>query len=82
MPDLHEVNRLLDASRAAHAEYRQAANSPKPNYPLAEQHVARALDLRLQAHQLDPEHRSTGWKSDTAPHERLVSFYQKYPTIA
>jgi hypothetical protein len=78
-----DVNRLLEASRSAHAEYRRAANpeSGQPNYPLAEQHVARALELRKQAHELDPNHRSSGWASDQAPHERLIKFYESYTSI-
>lgn len=83
MADALEVNRLLDASRAAHREYRQAANptSGHPNYPLAEQHVAKAHNLRMQAHELDPDHRSSGWSADTVPHDRLIRFYSSYALI-
>lgn len=82
--DASDVNRLLEQSRSAHAQYRRAANpdSGQPNYPLAEQYVAKAHDLLSQAHTLDPEHRSSGWADLKAPYERLIQFYSKYPTLA
>jgi len=84
MPDAGDVNRLIQSSQSAHAEYRRAANpeTGRPNYPLAEQHVARAHDLLKQAHDLDPDHRSSGWAELRAPYERLIAFYTKYPTIS
>lgn len=83
MADALDVNRLLESHRSAHAEYRRAANpdSGLPNYPLAEQHIAKALTLLQQAHELDPEHRASGWAEQKAPYEKLVQFYQRYPTI-
>lgn len=83
MADASDVNRLLSASRAAHAEYRRAANpdTGKPNYPLAEQHVAKAHALLLQAHEEDPHHSATGWAELKAPYERLKAFYERYALI-
>lgn len=78
-----DVNRLLDEHRSAHAQYRRAANPTTglPNYPQAEQHIAKALNLLQQAHERDPEHRANGWAEQKAPYEKLVTFYQKYPLI-
>jgi hypothetical protein len=76
--DVAEVNRLLQASRGAHARYRQAANTPPPNYQLSERHVLDALILRLDAHDRDPEHTVAGWRDDKAPDADLIAFYVAY----
>lgn len=83
MADPLDVNKILDSWRASHDAYRRAANpqSGLPNYPLAEQHIAKAHDLLTQAHAADPDHRSSGWAGLKAPYEKLISFYTKYPTI-
>lgn len=75
------VAELLAQSKAAHAAYQVAANRPPVNYPLAEQHVARALDLRLQADVLDPQHLDGAWDERRWPHQQLVDFYRAYPSI-
>lgn len=79
-----DVNRLLEESQTAHAAYRRAANPPSgtPNYKEAEQHVAKAHDLLLQANQADPEHRSSGWAGLKAPYSKLIDFYSRYQLIA
>jgi hypothetical protein len=84
MADAADVNRLLESSREAHRAYRVAANpdSGRPNYPLAEQHVAKAHDRLKQAHELDPDHRSSGWAELRAPYDKLIDFYTRYPLIA
>ncbi len=81
--DASDVNRLLERSQSAHAAYRVAANpaSGTPNYLVAEQHVASAHDLLLQAHAADPEHRASGWAGLKAPYARFVAFYQNYPLL-
>lgn len=90
--DPAEVNRLLLASRAAHdMKKRNAGVIDKsgaviapPNYPKAEQHLVDALRLRLDAHDLDPEHTAEGWAADKVADAELIRFYVKYakPLIA
>lgn len=76
-----DVARLLTASRAAHRQYRLAANPAPPgipNYPLAAQHVAMALELRQAAHDRDPDHTAPAWQEDPVSHAELVEFYTRY----
>lgn len=87
-----EVNRLLAASRAAHASKKVKAGRVDkegvvivaPNYTEAEQHIAEALSLRLQAHVLDPAHVASGWSVPIPPATRptpdadLIAFYVAY----
>lgn len=84
--DTVEVNRLLAASRAAHDMKKRSAGVidkdgrtiAKPNYVVAERHLAEALRLRLDAHDLDPEHTASGWAQDRVPDAELIRFYVQY----
>jgi hypothetical protein len=89
-----EVARLLALSREAHKRKKHAAGTvnargdvaSQPNYPLAEQHMAEALRLRLEAHALDPDHTAPAWSVDAAAnkgisHAQLVSFMRRYAEI-
>lgn len=86
MVDAHAVNTLLVASRAAHDRKRLAAGRvdrygkviAPPNWPVAEQHIAEALRLRLEAHALDPDHTASGWRDDLASDDKLIAFYVAY----
>lgn len=53
----------------------------RPNYPAAEQAAAQALKLRLQAHDLDPDHTDPAWSDDPAPHAEIVAFLEAYASI-
>lgn len=80
------VAALLTASREAHKRKHAFANrlhhkQHVPDYPAAEAAIAEALDLRLQAHALDPDHTDPAWAKDAVPHEELVAFYRRYPEI-
>lgn len=84
--DTAAVNRLLAASREAHDMKRRNAGridgtgkvAAQPNWPRAEQYIAEALRLRLDAHDADPEHTASGWGDDTAPDAMLIRFYVAY----
>lgn len=89
-----EVARLLAASREAHLRKKRAAGTINakgdvanhPDYPQAESFMAEALRLRLEAHQLDPDHTAPAWSVDQAAnkgisHEQLVSFMTRYAEI-
>jgi len=84
-----QVHALLTQSRAAHQRKQKASGRTnakgdviaQPNYPVAEGHLADALDLRLQAHALDPDHLAPAWQDDKVPHETLVAFMQRYASI-
>lgn len=73
---------LLQQSRQANLDRLRAGNAKPPNYQLAEQHAARALELRLQAHDIDPQHADSEWANDKAPHDQVVGFLRKYPSIS
>lgn len=75
------VAECLRASRAANDDRLRASNGKPPNYAIAEGHAARALQLREQAHEQDPEHVDPEWASDKAPHDTVVAFLRKYPSI-
>ena len=80
------MSALLKRSRAHHAQKSRFANQMQgkqhvPNYAKAEAEIAEALRLRLQAHELDPTHADPEWANDKVPHEALVEFFQRYPTI-
>lgn len=80
------VNRLLAASRAAHDAKKRKAGVvdrdgrvlSQPNYPQAEQHIVEALRLRLEAHEMDPEHVASGWRDDRSTDAQLIAFYVAY----
>jgi hypothetical protein len=81
------VAELLRLSRH-HAQQRKrhtgmqknGAITSKPDYTQATLEAQQALDLRLQAHQLDPEHQDPAWLADPVPHAQMVSFLEKYIT--
>lgn len=80
------VAQLLAESRQHHAEKNTLANRkvnghPAPDYTGAEAAIALALQTRLQAHALDPQHLDPAWSLDRAKHEDLVAFYALYPSI-
>ena len=75
------VSALLKRSRAHHDAKRKLANKSTPNYPKAEAEITNALDLRLQAHALDPNHLDPEWANDVVPHDALVDWFRLYPTI-
>ena len=86
------VAELLQQSRSAHAEYRRASGRTDkdglvvsaPDYGSAEAHVARALALRLEAHESDPLHADPAWDSEKHlrfHHDALMAFYRAYPQI-
>ena len=90
---LMTVADLLAASRAAHLQKKHAAGRvdrvgtviAAPDYPKAEQHAEDALNLRLQAHELDPEMADPAWAQDEALNgcstAMVESFLRRYPTI-
>jgi hypothetical protein len=78
------VDEALALSKAAHLAYlSEDRNAPQADYGLCERHVATALELRQQAHDLDPDHTASIWRDDEArwPHEELMDFYRRYPAI-
>lgn len=85
-PASPSVAQLLAESRAHHQNKNKLANrkvngQPAPDYKGAEAEIALALEKRLQAHALDPQHADPAWSLDRASHEDLVAFYQAYPDI-
>ncbi|MEY4385599.1 MAG: hypothetical protein RLY20_882 [Verrucomicrobiota bacterium] len=85
-PDTPSVAELLAQSRAHHLTKTRLANrriagKHAPDYGAAEQAAAQALTLRLQAHQLDPDHIDPAWAADVVPHEQIVAFLTAYPSI-
>lgn len=66
----------LSQSRQAHDKYRRA-QAVKADAEAVNQHVREALDARLAAHDLDPDHGHPAWTSDPAPHDALVGFYRQ-----
>lgn len=84
--DSPSVSSLLKRSRAHHQRKTELANKRLgkqhvPNYQAAEAEAAKALELRLQAHDLDPDHLDPEWANDPAPHAEIVAFLQKYESI-
>lgn len=80
------VAEMLRDSRAAHDRYRSLAGrvakdgtvAARPNYVAAEENVREALNLRVAAHRIDPQHADPEWGNDKAPHATLVDFYVKW----
>lgn len=80
------VAALLTRSRAHHQRKTELANRFRgkvhvPNYRQAEHEAAQALALRLQAHDLDPNHLDPEWANDKAPHAEIVAFLTKYESL-
>lgn len=77
------VAQLLSQSRA-HAQRRTELSNQRtngkhtPQYKLAEAEAQKALDTRLQAHQLDPTHTDPSWALDKAPHDKVVAFLKDW----
>ncbi len=76
MTVLHNVADLLQRSREAHGRYRRAV-AAKSTDAAIDDHVRQALDARMDAHGLDPEHAHPAWQADPAPHDALVAFYRQ-----
>ncbi len=77
-----DVSSLLTQARASHHAYRTIANDKARYRDLAsqDQHIQTALDLRQQAHALDPDHVDAAWLEDQAamkglPTKALEAFY-------
>ncbi len=88
---MSDVSDLLNQSHAAHLSKKRAAGTidgsgnvaTYPDWPTAENHIAVALDARLKAHALDPDHGDPAWTEDLArnkgvTHEALVDYYETY----
>lgn len=73
------VAQLLQASRDANLSRLRA--SRQKLYIEAELQAARALRLREEAHDRDPEHLDGEWQHDKGQHEALVVFLRNYPSI-
>jgi hypothetical protein len=77
---------LLARSRAAHLDYRRHAGSCDKHGNITqtyhEQHcvtaIQKALNTRLEAHRLDPQHTDPAWQLDTAEHDQLTAFYTRF----
>lgn len=86
---MSDVGEKLRASRAAHERKRRSTGrndaggvlAEAPDYPKAEAHLAEALRLRLEAHDLDPDHTDPEWARDVVSHDDLVAFFRSYPLI-
>lgn len=89
-----QVSALLSQSRAAHDRKKKAAGqtdkdgkvTQRPNYPEAEGEIRLAMHLRLQAHQLDPEHTAPAWHSDQLAnkgltHDQMFDWFTQYLEI-
>jgi hypothetical protein len=76
MDDANErVASLLADSLAAHTRARAARYRKRRED--AERELRDARDLRLAAHQLDPEHAAPAWKTETPTHSLMMAFYQQ-----
>jgi hypothetical protein len=69
-----DVDRLLTASRGAHERAKSARHHKRPD---ALALLIEARDLRVQAHQLDPEHTSPAWALEETSHAAYMAFYQQ-----
>jgi hypothetical protein len=89
-----QVNTLLSQSRAAHDRKKRAAGQTdkdgkvtrSPNYPEAEADIRTALELRQQAHALDPDHTSPAWMADQLAnkgltHQQMCQWFTEYLAI-
>lgn len=77
------MSQLLEQSRArarlrATLANKGTANHPQPDYVAATAAAQLALDARLQAHHLDPDHTDPAWALDKASHQDIVTFLQAY----
>ena len=69
------VRELLDASHAAHNQYRLALKDKRADD--AAEWLTRAGVLRLDAQAADPEYTDSAWRDESAkfPHAALMKFY-------
>lgn len=84
VPDpLLTVAQLLEQSRArqrlrATMANNGSASQPRPDYVAATAAAQLALDARLEAHTLDPDHTDPAWLLDKTSHDSIVTFLQDY----
>jgi hypothetical protein len=70
-----QVARLLTASRAAHDRARQARVEKQAETATTELTAAR--DLRVQAHEADPDHTTPAWAAENPGHDAMMDFYTR-----
>lgn len=75
-----EIARLLTASLKAHQDAKRARHDRKP--ALCREHWQAALNARVDAHALDPEHTDPAWAEEQAhtpgrydTHSEMLQFY-------
>jgi len=89
-----QVDNLLRQSRAAHDRKKKAAGltdkegriTHRPNYQEAEAEIRTALELRNQAHALDPQQVSPAWAADQIAnkglsHQQMCDWFTQYLVI-
>lgn len=86
LPSPPSVAHLLTESRGHNLARIRLANrlrgsSHVPDYRAAEAEAALALEKRLAAHDLDPEHTDPSWALDTTSHEEIVAFLSLYKEL-
>ena len=67
------VTSLLQASRAAHDRAKTARQQKQMSVAVDELTAAR--NLRVDAHNSDPEHTCVTWASETPTHAAMMEFY-------
>jgi hypothetical protein len=67
------VTRLLQASRAAH-DRAKTARQQKQTFVAVDELTA-ARNLRVEAHDADPEHTAPAWATETPSHAAMMDFY-------
>jgi hypothetical protein len=82
-PSAPTVASLLTRARSHEASRRDVSNRRTggrhtPDYIAAQTHAIAALDLRLQAHDVDPQHTDPQWASDPLSHEQQVQWLRAY----
>lgn len=68
---VHERNRVASANR-------RSAGQPQPDYVAATASAQLALDARLEAHTLDPEHADPAWAGDRLSHNQQLQWLRDY----
>lgn len=73
--DQEFIATTLAASHVCHLEYRRAVQAR--NQQAQKEALSNARDLRLDAHNADPEHTAQAWRDEEAqyPHVELLAFY-------
>ncbi len=77
--DADDIDRLLRASRAAHMRAQVARLNRQGDHLTA---LAEARDLRVQAHDTDPQHKAPAWEAERLDpkclrHEDFMDFYAR-----